>query len=57
MLKWALVFFIFALLGTLLGHSVVATTAAGIARTLLFVSILVFVVTTALGVIAGKKLL
>jgi uncharacterized membrane protein YtjA (UPF0391 family) len=57
MLKWALVFFIAALLASLLGFSFIATTAAGIARTLLFVSLLVFLVTTALGVIAGRKLL
>jgi len=57
MLKWALVFFVAALAAALLGFGRVAVTAAGIARTLLFVSLLVFLVTTALGVIAGRKLL
>lgn len=57
MLKWALVLFIAALLASLLGFGVIATTAAGIARTLLFVFLVVFLVTSALGVIAGRKLL
>ncbi len=57
MLKWALVFFVAALLASLLGFGGIATTAAGIARTLLFVFMLVALVTTALGVIAGRKLL
>ncbi len=57
MLKLALVFVVAALLASLFGFGAIATTAAGIAKTLLFVSVLVFLVTAALGAIAGRKLL
>lgn len=56
MLKWALVFVVAALLASRLGFGGIATTAAGIARTLLFVFVLVFLVTAALGAIAGREL-
>jgi uncharacterized membrane protein YtjA (UPF0391 family) len=57
MLKWALLFLIVAVFAGLFGFGGLAATAAGIARTLFFVFLVVFLATTALGVIAGRRLL
>jgi uncharacterized membrane protein YtjA (UPF0391 family) len=55
MLRWALAFLIFALVAALFGFSGLAATSAGIAKTLFFIFLVVFLVTLAIGVIAGRK--
>jgi uncharacterized membrane protein YtjA (UPF0391 family) len=47
MLRWALGFFIVALIAALLGFSGVALAAAGIAKILFFIFLVLFVVTLA----------
>lgn len=57
MLKWALIFFIVALVAGGLGFSGVAGAAAGIAKVLAFIAIAIFVIFLALGVFGAKKIL
>jgi uncharacterized membrane protein YtjA (UPF0391 family) len=47
MLRWALGFFVIALVAALLGFSGVAVAAAGIAKILFFIFLVLFVVTLA----------
>jgi uncharacterized membrane protein YtjA (UPF0391 family) len=55
MLRWAMAFFIFALIAALFGFGGLAATSAGIAKTLFYVFLIVFLVTLVLGVTAGRK--
>ena len=54
MLRWALGFLLVALVAGALGLTGVAGTAAGIAKGLFFVAIVLFVVTAIAGIAAGK---
>ncbi len=56
MLKWALIFFIVALVASGLGFTGVAGAAAGIAQVLAFIAIALFVIFLAIGVFGAKKL-
>lgn len=49
MLSWALVFLVVAVLAGLLGFGVVAGTAAGIAKILFFLFLILFVVSLLMG--------
>ncbi len=49
MLSWALVFLVIAVLAGLLGFGVVAGTAAGIAKILFFLFLILFVVSLLMG--------
>jgi len=55
MLRWALAFFVFALVAALLGFGGLAATSAGIARILFYVFLLVFLVTLVAGLLTGKR--
>jgi uncharacterized membrane protein YtjA (UPF0391 family) len=57
MLRWALAFLIFALVAAFFGFGGLAAASAGIAKTLFFVFLAVFLVTLVLGVAAGRKVL
>ena len=57
MLRWALAFLIFALVAAFFGFGGLAAASAGIAKTLFFVFLAVFLVTLVLGVAVGKKVL
>lgn len=57
MLRWALAFLILSLVAALLGFGGVAATSAGIAKTLFFVFLVIFLVTLILGVSAGRRVL
>jgi uncharacterized membrane protein YtjA (UPF0391 family) len=57
MLRWALAFLIFALIAAFFGFGGLAAASAGIAKTLFYIFLLVFLVTLILGVVAGKKVL
>ncbi len=56
MLRWAMGFLVLALVAALLGFGGVATASAGIAKTLFFIFLVIFVVTLVLGMVAGRKL-
>jgi uncharacterized membrane protein YtjA (UPF0391 family) len=55
MLKWAVVFFIVALIAGALGFGGVATAAAGIAKILFFLFLVLFLIALAAGIFVGKK--
>ena len=57
MLRWALAFLLFALVAAFFGFGGLAAASAGIAKTLFFVFLAVFLVTLVLGVAVGKKVL
>jgi uncharacterized membrane protein YtjA (UPF0391 family) len=56
MLRWALVFLVVAIIAALLGFGGIASASAGIAKTLFFVFLIIFVVMLALGLIGGRKI-
>ena len=49
MLRWALIFFIVALVAALFGFGGIATTATGIAKTLFWIAIIIFLATLVAG--------
>ena len=55
MLKWALIFFVFALIAGLLGFFGLAGLAAGIAKILLFVFLALFVIGILSGAFRGRS--
>ena len=57
MLKWALIFFIVAIIAGLFGFTGIATGAAMIAKWLFFLAVAVFAFFLVLGLIAGETLL
>ncbi|RDI56404.1 DUF1328 domain-containing protein [Microvirga subterranea] len=56
MLKWALIFFIVAIVAGLLGFTGIAAGAATIAKWLFFIAVAVFVIFLIMGLIAGETL-
>lgn len=57
MLRWAMGFLVLALIAALFGFGGLAAASAGIAKTLFFLFLVIFLVTLALGVAAGRKVL
>ena len=55
MLRWALAFFVLALVAALLGFTGIAVISVEIARVLFFLFLVVFLVTLVLGLVAGRK--
>jgi uncharacterized membrane protein YtjA (UPF0391 family) len=55
MLRWAMGFLVLALVAALFGFGGLAATSAGIAQTLFYLFLLVFLVTLVLGLIAGGR--
>lgn len=55
MLRWALGFLVLALVAALFGFGGLAATSAGIARTLFYLFLLVFLVTLVLGLVSGRR--
>ena len=55
MLGWALAFLILALIAAVLGFGGIAVASAGIAKTLFFLFLIVFVITGLLGLMAGRR--
>jgi uncharacterized membrane protein YtjA (UPF0391 family) len=55
MLKWALIFFIVALVAGALGFGGIATAAAGIAKFLFYVFLALFLIALVAGLIVGRK--
>jgi len=57
MLRWAMGFLILAIIAALLGFGGLASASAGIAKILFFIFLVIFLVTLAAGVAAGRKIL
>jgi uncharacterized membrane protein YtjA (UPF0391 family) len=55
MLRWAMGFLVLALVAALFGFGGLAATSAGIAQTLFYLFLLVFLVTLALGLVSGGR--
>ena len=55
MLRWALAFFVLALIAALFGFGGLASTAAGIAKTLFYVFLVVFLVSLVFGLTASRR--
>ena len=53
MLKWALIFFIVALIAALFGFTDIAAAASGIAQVLFFIFLAVFAILLIAGLVAG----
>jgi uncharacterized membrane protein YtjA (UPF0391 family) len=56
MLKWALIFFIVAIIAALFGFGGIAAGAATIAKWLFFIAIAIFLVFLVMGLMAGKAI-
>jgi uncharacterized membrane protein YtjA (UPF0391 family) len=54
MLKWALIFFIIAIIAALFGFTGIAAGAATIAKWLFFIAVAIFLIFLVLGVMAGR---
>ena len=54
MLKWALIFFIIAIVAAIFGFGGIAAGAATIAKWLFFIAVAIFIIFLVLGLIAGK---
>ncbi len=57
MLRWALAFFVLALVAALFGFGGLAATSAGIAKTLFYVFLVVFLVSLVFGLTASRRTL
>ena len=54
MLKWALIFFIIAIVAAIFGFGGIAAGAATIAKWLFFIAVAIFIIFLILGLMAGK---
>jgi uncharacterized membrane protein YtjA (UPF0391 family) len=57
MLKWALIFFIIAVIAALFGFTGIAAGAATIAKWLFFIAVAIFLIFLVLGLMAGRAVL
>jgi len=55
MLRWALAFFVLALVAALFGFGGLAATSAGIAKSLFYVFLIVFLVSLVFGLTASRR--
>lgn len=55
MLKWAIIFFVVALLAAVLGFGGIAGAASGIAQILFYVFLIVFAISIVMHLIGGKR--
>lgn len=55
MLAWAVTFLVIALIAALLGFGGIAGTAVGIAKVIFFVAIALFVISTIVGALRGRR--
>ena len=56
MLRWAVLFLVISLIAALFGFTDIAVAAAGIAKILFFVFLVIFLVFLLLGVAAGRRI-
>jgi uncharacterized membrane protein YtjA (UPF0391 family) len=57
MLRWALIFLVCGLVAALLGFGGLAGAFIGIAKTLVYVFLVIFLVLLVLGLLAGRKVM
>jgi uncharacterized membrane protein YtjA (UPF0391 family) len=57
MLRWAVIFLVIALVAALFGFTGIATTAAGIAKFLFFLFLVMCLIFFIIGISVGKKVL
>lgn len=55
MLRWAMGFLVLALIAAFFGFGGIAVASAGIAKTLFYVFLVVFLVTFVMGLLGGRK--
>ena len=55
MLRWALGFLVLAIVAAFFGFGGVAATSAGIAKTLFYVFVVIFLLTFVFGLVSGKR--
>ena len=55
MLYWSLVFFVIALIAAVFGFGVIASAAAGIAKILFFVFLVLFILSMAATIVQGRR--
>ena len=55
MLRWALIFFVVAIIAAVFGFGVISTGAMDIARILFFLFLVLFVVSLVIGLVSGRK--
>jgi len=56
MLKWALIFFIIAIIAAIFGFGSIAAGAATIAKWLFFIAVAIFIIFLVLGLMAGRAI-
>lgn len=56
LLKWALIFFVVALIAGALGFTGISQAAGGIAKILFWIFLVIFLVLLVLGLLAGKAI-
>jgi uncharacterized membrane protein YtjA (UPF0391 family) len=56
MLRWALIFFVLALIAALFGFGGIAAGAAGIAKVLFFAFVVIFAISLIAGLLKGRNL-
>jgi uncharacterized membrane protein YtjA (UPF0391 family) len=56
MLRWALIFLVVAIVAALFGFGGIATAAAGIAKILFYIALVIFLVMLILGLMAGRRI-
>ena len=56
MLRWALVFFVVAIIAAVFGFGGIASGASEIARVLFFLFVVIFVVSLVMGLFTGRKM-
>ena len=57
MLKWALIFFVISIIAGGLGFSGLSAAAAGLARLLFFIAMVIFIIFIGLALISGEMLI
>jgi uncharacterized membrane protein YtjA (UPF0391 family) len=57
MLRWALIFFIVALIAGLLGFTSIAGAAIEIATIIFYIFLILFVISLVIGLVSGRKVL
>lgn len=55
MLRWALIFFIVAIIAAVFGFGGIAAGATDIARVLFFIFLIIFIVSLIMGLVRGKS--
>jgi uncharacterized membrane protein YtjA (UPF0391 family) len=55
MLRWALGFFVLAIVAALFGFGGIASASAGIAKILFYIFLVIFLITLVMGLLAGRR--